>query len=440
MLHYFGFQQDPFGISPDPRCIYPSETHREALSSLKYGLHSNRGFSVIIAPPGMGKTTLLFRFLEDCQSTTRSVFLFNIDTDCEPQEFVAYILRDLGITPAHSSSEMHEQLSEFLTNENRAGRNVLVVIDEAQNLSTAVLEKVRLLTNFETSRGKLLQLVVSGQPQLSEKLLNPSLAQLLQRISTVCHLEPLSPEGTAAYIAYRLKLAGYEGKPLFTEHALRQIADASQGIPRTINNLCFNALSLCQAMNRRQVDSSMVAEVIADLRLIPQVRKNSISVSPALTEPPYEIDDNRHPKRILKRLLVATAPLVFLCAAGLLGISGLRTSASHRIDKERSLDQSAPLTSIAMPTTLANEIDAYNYEAKPKSFEITVHPGQQIGNIAVQYLGGFDLQRLRQIQVLNPKLTDPNYIEVGQKIWLPGSLPATIADDATAPARERTLP
>jgi type II secretory pathway predicted ATPase ExeA len=247
LLRYFGFQEDPFGSTPDPRYLYPSETHREAMASLKYGFFSNRGFTAMIAPPGMGKTTLLFRFLEDIRETSRSIFLFDIDPGCEPREFVGYILRDLGITPGNGSAEMHEQLSEALVRETRAGRKFVVVIDEAQNLSDAVLERVRLLTNFETTRGKLMQIVLSGQPQLSDKLMQPSLLQLRQRISTICRLEPLSAEETIAYIGYRLKQAGYGGEPLFANDALKLIAEASQGTPRTINNLCFNALSLCRA-------------------------------------------------------------------------------------------------------------------------------------------------------------------------------------------------
>ena len=217
LLQYFGFQEEPFGATPDPRCLYPSHTHREALASLKYGFHSNRGFTAMIAPPGMGKTTLLCRFLEDIRETARSVFLFDIDAECEPREFVGYILRDIGITPGNSSAEMHEQLSDALVKETRAGRKFVVVIDEAQNLSDAVLERVRLLTNFETSRGKLMQIVLSGQPQLSDKLMQPSLLQLRQRISTICRIEPLSAEETVAYIDYRLKQAGYEGEPLVYE-------------------------------------------------------------------------------------------------------------------------------------------------------------------------------------------------------------------------------
>ena len=270
LSRYFGFKEEPFGISPDPRCLFLSRTHQQALEALEDGFMSNRGFTAMIAPPGMGKTTLLFRFLEDVRESSRVVFLFDLDATCEPREFVAYVLRDLGITPAQSSAEMHDQLGEALIKENMAGRKFVIVIDEAQNLSEAVLERVRLLTNFENSRGKLIQVVLSGQPQLSDKLLQSSLVQLRQRISTVCHIEPLSADEVAAYVDYRVKMAGYLGRPLFAEDAIRLIAEASHGTPRTINNLCYSALSLCARLKLSQVDAAMVAKVITSLQLVPQ--------------------------------------------------------------------------------------------------------------------------------------------------------------------------
>ena len=269
LSHYFGFKEEPFGFSPDPRCLFLSRTHQQALEALKDGFQSNRGFTAMIAPPGMGKTTLLFRFLEDVRESACAVFLFDLDATCEPREFVAYVLRDLGITPAQGSAEMHEQLSEALIKENMAGRKFVIVIDEGQNLSEAVLERVRLLTNFENSRGKLIQVVLSGQPQLSDKLLQSSLIQLRQRISTVCHIEPLSAGEIAGYIDYRVKMAGYLGRPLFAEDAIKLIAEASQGTPRTINILCYNTLTLCSKLKSRQVDAARVAQVISALQLVP---------------------------------------------------------------------------------------------------------------------------------------------------------------------------
>ena len=441
LLQYFGFQEEPFGATPDSRCLYPSHTHREALASLEYGFHSNRGFTAMIAPPGMGKTTLLFRFLEDIRESARTIFLFDIDSECEPREFVGYVLRDIGVIPGASSSEMHEQLSCALAKETRAGRKFVVVIDEAQNLSDAVLERVRLLSNFETSQGKLMQIVLSGQPQLADKLMQPSLVQVRQRVSTICRIDPLSAEETVAYIEYRLKQAGYVGEPLFTKDALKLITEASHGTPRTINNLCFNALSLCRAMERKQVDGSMMAEVIADLELIPQSGESISATSEIADVQYYESEDDRQPKRLVKRLLLAAAALVVLCVAGVLGFAGLRTFASHSANDERSLDQKALPAPVTAPVaTDTAETKVTKSAQSPKEFEITVQPNQRLQDISVQYLGGFDLKRLHQIQAPNQKLTDPDHIEIGQRIYLPGTPPVPATRTTASPAGERKLP
>lgn len=432
---YFGFQEEPFRATPDPRCIFPSHTHREALASLHSGFLNNRGFTAMIAPSGMGKTTLLFRFLEDIREAARSVFLFDIDAECEQRDFVGRILHDIGITPAKSSSELHEQLSCALAEETRNGRKVVIVIDEAQNLSEAVLERVRLLSNFETSQGKLMQIVLSGQLQLSYKLLQPSLVQLRQRISTFCRIDPLSAEETVAYIEHRLKQAGYNDRPLFTKAALKLIAEASQGIPRVINNLCFNALWLCCAMKSKQVDSGMVAEVIADLQLIPQSEKSIVINSEVADEQPDESQNEKQSTRRLERFFLAATALVVLCVAGIIGIVELRPIESYRLNSERSLDQkTAPVaehTGESIPIELTRNTG---------SFEITVEPNQTLHDLAMQYLGGLDLKRLHEIQALNPRLTDPDHIEVGQKIRLPASPPASMANKAARQTSERTLP
>jgi type II secretory pathway predicted ATPase ExeA len=420
--------------------LYLSHTHREALASLEYGFFSNRGFTAMIAPPGMGKTTLLFRFLESIRETARTVFLFDIDAQCEPSEFVGYILRDIGITPGPCRSEMHEQLNIALVKETRAGRKFVVVIDEAQNLSDAVLERVRLLSNFETSRGKLMQIVLSGQPQLADKLMRPSLLQLRQRISTICRLEPLSAEETIAYIDYRLKQAGYEGERLFTEDARKLITETSHGIPRTINNLCFNALSLCQALKSKQVDGSMVSEVIADLQLIKEPDRPIVTANNVAAEHPDEAREEKHIRGPLKLWGAAAAMLIIICVLGVLGFTELRSLHTRKSGDDRSLNLKAP--SVQVPETAADTGQAVADGPAPTStsFAITVEPDQRLQDIAVQYMGGFSLQRLHQIQALNPKLTDPDHIEAGQKIWLPGRSSVAVTRNGMPPASTRKLP
>jgi len=341
----FALQDNPFGATPDPRRLYPSRTHLEALASLRYGFRSNRGFTAMIAQPGMGKTTLLFRFLDEIRNSAKSVFLFDIDSSCEPRELLGYILLDLGITPAGSTYEMHRQLNDALVRENRLGRIVVVVIDEAQNLSEAMLERVRLLSNFETSKGKLMQVVLAGQPQLADKLMQPSLVQLRQRISAICRLEPLSAEETSAYIGCRLRQAGHSGEQLFTAEALALIAEASQGIPRTINNLCFNALSLCRALKRNTVDRKMVSEILADMQLTPlPVRRfvNGPDSGAAKLQGSLELHPQVQPSASKPDPFQSWLPLFALGALGLARLFPTNPESSVRTAARRPAPRRAP--------------------------------------------------------------------------------------------------
>lgn len=364
MLNYFGFHEEPFGISPDPRCIYLSATHRETLIALDRGFTNNRGFTAMIAPPGMGKTTLLFRFLEEAQETARTVFLFDMDALSEPREFVSYILRDIGITPAQSSAERHQQLSAALDRENQAGRKFVVVIDEAQNLSDAVLERVRLLTNYETTRGKLMHIVLSGQPQLADNLMQPGHVQFRQRITTLCRIEPLSADEIAPYIDYRLKIAGYKGPPLFTNDALNLIKKCTFGTPRIVNNLCFSTLSLCHMLKSKQVDIAMVARVIDDLRLTPRPQEPIAVTVNVGAEQPVEAGRFKRPKPLLKQLIATTTgsvliwvPVAVLLATGVLGVfraTGAGASQPHTTVAGQSLRKAQPAP-VTTPTAGTGE-------------------------------------------------------------------------------------
>jgi general secretion pathway protein A len=265
-LSYYGLREQPFGVTPDPRFLYFSAAHCEALASLSYGIESGCGFLALVALPGMGKTTLLFHLLEKLRSSAQTVFLFQ--TQCGSREFFRYLLTDLGADATDQNlARMHESLNAVLLRNARVGRRVILVIDEAQNLDDSVLETVRLLSDFETPQAKLLQIVLSGQPQLADKLSHPALTQLRQRISIVSRLHPFTRVETMVQIEYRLSRAGYSGPPLFEYDAAEMIAAYSGGIPRNINNICFNALTLGFAKRRKQIDASIVNEVLADLAM-----------------------------------------------------------------------------------------------------------------------------------------------------------------------------
>lgn len=265
-LEFYKLPDDTFGVTPDPRRLYLSRSHREALASLVYGLKCNRGFLTLIAKPGMGKTTLLFYLLEQLRNSARTALIF--DTQCNPSELLRHMLTDLGIRPVSTDKvAMHYQLNDLLLAEAKRGRQVVAMIDEAQNLSEETLESVRLLSNFENPSAKLIQIILAGQPPLADKLSQPCLDQLQQRVAIMAHLEPFSRDETARYIQHRLNLSGYRGPELFDSGALDLIADLSQGIPRRINALCFDALSIGCALRKETIDSAIIREAAADLEI-----------------------------------------------------------------------------------------------------------------------------------------------------------------------------
>jgi len=266
LLDFYGLHEQPFGPTPDPRYLYPSSSHLEAAASLAYGIESGCGFLALIARPGMGKTCLLFQLLDELKATARTAFLFQ--TRCNEREFLQYLREDLGVAGGSDNlASIHARLNALLIEEAAAGRRVVVVIDEAQNLSEPILEMVRMLSNFETPRAKLLQVVLAGQPQLAAKLRRPALAQLLQRISVLRCLTPLTPSEVSGFVRHRLNVAGYTGDSPFPAETLALIAKASRGIPRLINDICFNCLALGFAVGQRTVDTKMLEEVLADLSL-----------------------------------------------------------------------------------------------------------------------------------------------------------------------------
>lgn len=269
-LGFYGLREQPFGVTPDPRFLYLSPAHREALASLYYGIESGCGFLALIAKPGMGKTTLLFQLLEKFRGSARTAFLFQ--TQCSSREFMRFLLAELGSESNEQDFvRMNDEFNKLLLQEARAGRRFVIVVDEAQNLHPSVLETIRLLSDFETPRAKLVQIILAGQPELADKLASRKLSQLRQRLSLMSGLTPLSEEESGKYIHHRLRIAGYSGGPLFEPAAMRSIVQFTEGIPRTINNFCFSALSLGCALRQRTIDLKVVEEVISDLDITKHV-------------------------------------------------------------------------------------------------------------------------------------------------------------------------
>ena len=263
---FFKLHSSPFGTSPDPRFLYMMPHTRETLACLEYGISARKGFTVLTGEVGTGKTTLLRRALSSFSNRRISTaFVFN--PRLEVLDFLEFVLADFGINPTNrTKSGMLLQLNRWLIERFRMEETCVVVIDEAQNLSWELLEEIRLLTNLETSSEKLLQIVLSGQPELEEKLRHPSVRQLRQRVALWCRTQPLTESQTHAYVAERLRLAGASWT-IFTPDALDLIYHYGHGIPRIINLLCEHSLIVAYVEQVQQVTSLIVEGVAAELEL-----------------------------------------------------------------------------------------------------------------------------------------------------------------------------
>src|SRR5215813_10555761 len=234
---FYGLRELPFNVTPDPRFLYLNDCYQEALAALGYGIDARKGFISLIGEAGTGKTTLLRRLLDSVAPSTRTVLLLNPTVSFE--EILEHILLELGVPPEGGKKlVLLQRLNEFLIEHTRSGGNVALLIDEAQDLSPGVLEELRLLSNLETAREKILQIVLAGQPELDGILANPGLRQLRQRVTLRIRLRPLSSAEVALYVRTRLEHAGAASRDLFSPDALARVAELSQGIPRLVNVLC----------------------------------------------------------------------------------------------------------------------------------------------------------------------------------------------------------
>jgi general secretion pathway protein A len=409
VLPHFKLREQPFGVTPNPRYIYASAAHREALSSILYGVQAGLGFIALTGPPGTGKTTILFEAMRRLSETNRIAFLFQ--TVSTPADLLRALLIELGVKNAKGSlAEMQAELNEVLVSQSAKGKRLVVAIDEAQNLNHSVLEAIRMLSNFETASHKLMQIILTGQPQLAEKLASPSLLQLRQRISIFGTLRPLTVKETESYIQHRLHTAGYSSDaPLFSESALALVAHYSEGMPRNINNICFNALSFSYALDRRQIDSDVIREVVSDLGMSrPQApvraqdavfyeRRNLAEIS----RPPVKSKSTtfRPPSKIAVCALLLS--LLWLHPQRLEPSFTGQTALPHSSDNS------------SLPTTKQSRT------LEPQTKLIEVRRGQTLSEICALYLGAYRSKSLQEIVKINRVIHDPDHIKAGQRIYVP---------------------
>jgi type II secretory pathway predicted ATPase ExeA len=325
--NFFGFSIKPFELTPDPRFLYLNEGLREALATLVYGIQERRGFILMTGEPGTGKTTLLNAVGDHFDENTKVAFIFNTSLTFEGMLHMALVDLNLAKTEENlSKRKAILRLNDFALKQNENNGNVALIVDEAQNLNRHSLENLRLLSNLQTRQHKLIQIVLAGQPELDITLRKRELRQLVQRIGLRLRTTPLNEKDAYEYIHHRLKIARYEGPPLFGNRAKKLIWFYSQGIPRMINILCDNSLMAAYGLERKRIDSAIVDEAIQDLsgQLFAEVSEDSRDAEP--DAPIFQMESGVASRFVAatKSKLKIVAPILFIALIGrLLIIAGI---------------------------------------------------------------------------------------------------------------------
>ena len=294
---FFGLKKRPFILTPDPEFLYLSKVHDLAITHLEYGIVQNAGFLALTGEVGAGKTTLLKYLFDKVKDSLDIAMLFN--TNLNPKAFLEMLVREFELkAPSSAKTDLFDTLAQYFIQQYSKGSRCVIIVDEAQNLPDETFEELRMLSNLEADNEFMVQIILVGQPQLRDRLLQPSLSQLAQRISVHFHLTALQPAEVSDYIEHRLKVAGYSGQsPLFDQESVKHIAKISKGIPRIINSVCDACLTYAFADDIRQVNKAIVEKVIEDNDLLqifigqgPEQPQTQPVAAPALLAQSREIE------------------------------------------------------------------------------------------------------------------------------------------------------
>jgi general secretion pathway protein A len=421
---YFGFSESPFNVTPDPRFFYTNPVYLEAYANLHYGIEAKKGFIVITGEVGTGKTTLLRKLLHSLENTVHSVFIFN--TCLSFQELLQVTLQDLGLAPTSTSKvTMLEQLNDYLIKQLKQSHNVTMLIDEAQDLSDEVLENLRLLSNLETDREKLLQIVLMGQPELETKLDQIRLRQLKQRVALRCRLGPLKDEEVGPYIDFRLRTARYEGTNLFHHDAVRQISFYSKGIPRLINIICDNALLISYAESKKLVSADTIKEVARDLRIASEGHVSKIDnvLAPKTERQTLSPEMADHVLHNKMRELASLGGGILLCVLVFVAVAFMIDPPNNLLSMAgRSLEVvKHNLNQESVPKKANAAV-----EFKRREQRVVIQYGATIYQIASEVYGTNAVLGMDLIKEFNPQIKNLNWVSAGQELLLPSLTQETL--------------
>jgi general secretion pathway protein A len=469
-LKFFKFQKNPFHITPDPEFLFLSPSHKEASASIFYGIGARKGFIAITGEVGVGKTTILRSYLEGTDSEkTRIVYIFNAALSF--QKLLKQIVLELGIPITDEEpSELVNSLHLYLIEEYKHDRNVVLIIDEAQNMPIETLEHLRMLSNLETSQDKLIQIILVGQPEFDRLLNLPELRQLKQRIAIRCRIDPLSSDESLAYIQHRLTRASSFHNAVFTKGALKEIVKEAKGIPRIINVIGDNALITAFGYDQNPVDSKIIKEVIADLHgrdpAVPVRWRTAVAVSlvviaalllfffrnslvhkeittvaagpPARTESvnPAEPERSAEPKqeaieqKVLEKSLPASDADQNAPSAPVIETAGEPKPETNISETYIEAKQTPVAAKAAKPEANISEtyIEAKRTPVAAEPVQIVQKPaptlrivkqGDEIFKILVDVYGRLDEPLVKSFKDLNPQIQDINRVKIGDEILLP---------------------
>jgi len=475
--NFFGFSVKPFELTPDFNFLYLSHGLREVLATLNYGITQRRGFILMVGEPGTGKTTLINSLIDKSGTNANFAYIFNPDLNFN--ELLHTILIEFNLASVDedlSKTKAMHRLKTFVNEQFEKNGNAVIIVDEAQCLDIKTLEKLRLLSNLETSKHKLIQILLSGQPELENTLSQKNLIQLAQRISLRCRTEPLNEKDAYEYIDHRLKVAGYNGPQLFANKAKYLIWTYSKGIPRVINIICDNSLLIGYVRDQKRIDSSIVKEVMDDLNEVPldnfdypqgkskdtskEVSQTPLNKSDDIREASPELSEKKdgdssdivdklrkkifrnqesEPAEKKERRFSATWIAVIVGVAIIINIFILflffgsfkefKNEFSSKLEAmknnfqsqlggiENSINKAPSGNKLTIPKSLP--VSSPDVKDDRGKHTVVVKQGETLYNIILRVYGKADPKILDAILKINPEIKNPNFILENQVIKLP---------------------